>query len=87
MNLALRDMRILGKITLVIQKQMKLHRPLGPTKLRPVKQTRTQLDHRRVKTHQLVLEPKLPLPDKLSPASTSSGKIFRQLILPRSELF
>lgn len=48
-NLPLADMHILGKIPLMIQKQMKFYRPFSPAKLCPVKKTGPKLNHSRIK--------------------------------------
>jgi hypothetical protein len=45
-----------GKITLMVQEQMKFNGPLRPTEMSPVKHAQTQVDGRRVETDQFVFE-------------------------------
>jgi hypothetical protein len=49
----------LGKIPIVIQKQMELDRPFGPSEPCPVKDAQAQIDRGRVEADQFVLKPKL----------------------------
>jgi len=58
-NKSLGDMGEHGKVAVVIEKQVKLHRALRLAILRPVEKLHAKLDHRRVQAEQLVLEPEL----------------------------
>src|SRR5215470_15328365 len=44
----------------MVEEKVELHRPLGPSKLRPIEQARAQIDDRGVQAHELVLESELP---------------------------
>ena len=58
-HLPLGDPGKFGKVTVMVQKQMKFDRPLGPSEMSPVKHAQTQIDGGRVETDQFVLEPEL----------------------------
>jgi hypothetical protein len=49
----------LGKIPIVIQKQMEFNRPFGPSEPCPVKDAQAQIDRGGVETDQFVLKPEL----------------------------
>ena len=59
MNLALGDDTEAGQVPVMVEHHVQLHRSLGAPKFRPIEDTHTQIDHRRVQAHQLVLEAEL----------------------------
>jgi len=56
MNLALGDDTEAGQVPVMVEHHVQLHRSLGAPKFRPIEDTHTQIDHRRVQAHQLVLK-------------------------------
>jgi hypothetical protein len=68
-NFPLRDPGELGKIPIVIQKQMEFDRPFGPSEPCPVKDAQAQIDRGRVQADQFVLKPKLLSPSDLHPTA------------------
>jgi hypothetical protein len=57
-DLPLGDPGELGKIPIMIEKQMEFDRPLGPSEPSPVKDAQAQIDRGRVEAYQFVLKPK-----------------------------
>jgi hypothetical protein len=66
-DLPLSDPGELGKIPIVIQKQMEFDRPFGPSEPCPVKDAQAQIDRGRVEADQFVLKPKFLSPSDLHP--------------------
>src|SRR5262245_6939913 len=59
MDFALGDHPKAGQITVMVEQEVKLNGPFGAAKLRPVKNTDAQVDHRGVQTDQLVFKAEL----------------------------
>jgi len=68
-DLPLRDPGELGKIPIVIQKQMEFDRSFGPSEPCPVKDTQAQIDRGRVEADQFVLKTKFLSPSDLHPTA------------------
>ena len=68
-----------GQIALMIQQQVKLHGPFGPSVLRPIKQGGAQRDERGIEAEEPVLEPELPLAVLQLPAAAQ--KMIKQLLV------
>jgi hypothetical protein len=68
-NLSRGDPDKLGKIPIVIQKQMEFDCPFGPSEPCPVIDAQAQIDRGGVETDQFVLKPELLSPSDLYPTS------------------
>jgi len=69
----------LGKVSIVVQKQVQFDRPFRPSEMCPVKDTQAKVDGGRVETDQFVLESEFLLPWKL--ASTSVEQLIKQVLV------
>jgi hypothetical protein len=58
-RLPIGDMGKLWKVTVMVQKQVQLDRPLGPAEPCPIKNGQTQIDRGGIEADQLVLESEL----------------------------
>jgi hypothetical protein len=78
-NLSLAQDGKLGKVSVVVQKQVQFDRSLGPSKMGPVKDAQTQIDGGRIQADQLVLESEFLHSRKL--ASTSVEQLIKQKLI------
>lgn len=78
MRLALGNEPNARQVTIMVEQQVQLDRPLGAAKLRPVKQAYAQIHDGGVQAQQLVLETKTPAPRNLplviAPVLLGSGE-------------
>ena len=90
-NLHIRDLPFgdpseLGKIPIVIQKQMEFDCPFGPSEPGPVKDAQAKIDRGRVEADQFVLKPKLLSPSDLHPTAFEQLEEDFLIELPRTVL-
>src|SRR5262245_12723138 len=74
MDFALGDHPKAGQITVMVEQEVKLNGPFGAAKLRPVKNTDAQVDHRGVQTDQLVFKAELLFERSLFVAALQQSK-------------
>ena len=86
MPLPLGDHHQAGQVAVVVEQAMQLDRALGAPELGPVEERRAQVDHRRVQTDQLVLEPELPPALRQGLAAQEQRLEHRPVELPRPML-
>ena len=71
------------QVSVMVQKQMQLHRPFRLPKLRPVKEAGTKLNHRGIQAEELVPESKPPLAEIQGSASAQELIKYLLVQLPR----
>jgi len=69
----------LGKVPIMVQKQVQCDRALGPPEVGPVKDAQAEVNGGRVETNQFVFEPEFLLSRKL--ASTSVEQLHKQMLI------